>query len=130
MEPLLQLIGASSGTWDYAKEYLTIVAYSAPFCLVANCYANIVRTEGKAGTSMAEQVLGNLLNIVLDPVMILALNMGVAMKVTMITGMICIEFSQGVQPLLGYCIGAKNYDRFKKALSYLFIDPLSGALLA
>lgn len=32
--------------------------------------------------------------------------MGVAMKVTMITAMLCIGMGQGVQPLLGYCVGA------------------------
>ena len=34
--------------------------------------------------------------------------MGVAMKITMITGMICIGFGQGIQPLLGYCGGRGN----------------------
>ena len=28
------------------------------------------------------------------------------MKITMITGMICIGFGQGIQPLLAYCVGA------------------------
>ncbi len=31
--------------------------------------------------------------------------MGVAMKVTMMTGMLCMGFATGVQPLLGYCVG-------------------------
>ena len=46
---------------------------------------------------------------------------GVAMKVTMITGMICIGFGQGIQPLLGYCVGAKNWKRYKKALRFSVI---------
>lgn len=46
---------------------------------------------------------------------------GVAAKVTMITGMICIGLGQGVQPLLGYCIGAKLTDRFKKVMSFSLI---------
>lgn len=29
---------------------------------------------------------------------------GVATKITMITGMLCIEVGQGVQPLLGYSL--------------------------
>ena len=37
---------------------------------------------------------------------------GVAMKVTMMTGMVCIGLGQGIQPLLGYCVGAKKWDRF------------------
>lgn len=46
---------------------------------------------------------------------------GVAMKVTMITGMICIGFGQGIQPLLGYCVGAKNWKRYKEALRFSVI---------
>lgn len=43
---------------------------------------------------------------------------GVAMKVTMMTGMVCIGFGQGVQPLLGYCVGAKLWERFKKVMKF------------
>lgn len=43
---------------------------------------------------------------------------GVAMKVTMMTGMICIGLGQGVQPLLGYCVGARNWERYKSALRF------------
>lgn len=43
---------------------------------------------------------------------------GVAMKVTMMTGMVCIGFGQGVQPLLGWCVGAKHWDRFKKLCGF------------
>ncbi|MDO4554511.1 MAG: MATE family efflux transporter [Lachnospiraceae bacterium] len=36
---------------------------------------------------------------------------GVAMKVVMITGMVSMGIGQGVQPLLGYCVGANNWKR-------------------
>lgn len=42
----------------------------------------------------------------------------VAMKVTMMTGMLCIGLGQGVQPLLGYCVGAKNWTRYRQALRF------------
>ena len=56
--------------------------------------------------------------------------MGVAMKVTMITGMVCIGFAQGIQPLLGYCVGAKLWDRFKGIMrfSLAFALCLSGIM--
>ncbi|MDH8276259.1 MATE family efflux transporter, partial [Klebsiella pneumoniae] len=38
--------------------------------------------------------------------------------VTMMTGMVCIGVGQGVQPLLGYCVGARDWDRFKKVLVF------------
>ncbi len=55
---------------------------------------------------------------------------GVAMKVTMITSMLCIGLGQGVQPLLGYTVGAGNRKRYsdimKFSLSFAFV--LSGVL--
>ena len=214
MEQILNLIGASADTWEPAKTYLTIVALGGPFVLISNCYSNILRAEGQPNKAMAGQVLGNLLNVVLDPIMILTFHwgiagaaiatvignmvgagyyilyylrgqsslsihirdfavkdqictsvlsigipaslgsllmsvsqivvnarmagygdmavagMGVAMKVTMITGMVCIGFGQGVQPLLGYCVGARLWERFKKIMrfSIFFSLGLSAAM--
>ncbi len=73
-------------------------------------------------------------------------DMGVAMKVVTITGMVCMGIGQGVQLLLGYRVGAKLRERFKKALCfslvfslalgvaltiicYLFVNPIVGAFL-
>lgn len=214
MEQILNLVGASADTWAYTKTYLTIVSLSGPFVLIANCYSNVIRAEGQSGKAMMGQLLGNLLNVILDPVMILAFHwniagaavataignaagagyyilyflrgkstlsispreftvknkvasgvlsigipaalgsllmsvsqiimnsrmagygdmalagIGVAMKVTMITGMVCIGLGQGIQPLLGYCVGAGNWGRYKSALrfSLLFALALSTVL--
>ncbi len=205
MDPILKLLGASENTIGYAREYLSIVTVAGPFVLISNCYANIIRSEGKAGMAMIGQLGGNLINVILDPILILGLGwnvagaaiatavsnfisaayyigyfkfgnsmlsirlkdfsvkdnilkgvlsigipaalgdvlmsvsniilngqmakygdmavagIGVAMKVTMITGMICIGFGQGIQPLLGYCVGAKNWKRYKESLRFSVI---------
>ena len=71
MDQILLLIGASAETWDYARTYLTIVSCSGPFVLIANCYSNVIRAEGQSGKAMMGQLLGNLLNVILDPIMIL-----------------------------------------------------------
>ena len=202
MDGLLTLMGVSTDVWDYAKTYMMIVTLSGPFVILSNCFSGVLRAEGLANTSMMGMLLGNLANIILDPIMILwfgweiagaaiatvignvlagayyllyyrkgtsllsihprdfsikdgicknvliigipaalgsllmsvsqillngrmtdygdmtVAGMGVASKVTMITGMICIGLGQGVQPLLGYCVGAKNWERFKKALAF------------
>ncbi len=208
MEQILTLIGASADTWEPSKTYLTIVALGGPFVLISNCYSNILRAEGQPNKAMVGQILGNLLNVVLDPIMILGFHwgitgaaiatvignvagagyyvlyyitgqsalsihmkdvstkdcicanvlaigipaslgallmsvsqivvnarmagygdmavagMGVAMKVTMMTGMVCIGFGQGVQPLLGYCVGAKLWERFKKIMRFSIVFSL------
>lgn len=202
MDPILNFVGASADTWEYAKDYLVIVSFSGPFVLIANCYSNVVRAEGQSGKAMIGQMLGNLLNVILDPIMILGFGwnitgaaiatvignvagagyyigyfvrgksslsirikdftvkenvafgvlsigipaalgsllmsvssilmngqmaqygdmalagVGVAMKVTMMTGMVCIGLGQGIQPLLGFCVGAKKWDRYRGVLRF------------
>lgn len=205
MDQILTWVGASPDTWEYTKTYLTIVSLCGPFSLISNCYSNVIRAEGQSGKAMMGQLLGNLLNVVLDPIMILGFGwdiagaaiatvignmvgacyyllyflrgkstlsihpkdftlrdkvcssvlaigipaslgsllmsvsqivvnalmtgygdmavaaVGVAMKVTMMTGMICIGFGQGVQPLLGYCVGAELWERFKKIMKFSLV---------
>lgn len=208
IDQILWLMGASPDTWDFAKTYLTIVSLSGPFVLIANCYSNVIRAEGQSGRAMMGQLLGNLLNVILDPIMILAFGweiagaaiatvignvvgagyyivyflrgksmlsvslrdfqvgdkicsgvlvigipaslgslmmsvsqiivnarmaaygdmavagIGVAMKAVMITGMVCIGFGQGIQPLVGFCVGAKLWDRFKACMKFSMVFSL------
>ncbi len=70
-EPLLYLVGASDNTIGFATDYLMWVAIGSPFVVTAICVCNLVRGEGAAKTSMFGMVLGQLVNIVLDPIFIL-----------------------------------------------------------
>lgn len=47
--------------------------------------------------------------------------MGVAMKVVIITGMLCMGLGQDIQPLLGYCVGAGLWERFKKVMKFSLV---------
>ena len=71
IDKILKLVGASADTWVFARDYLTIVSCSGPFVLIANCYSNMIRAKGESGKAMMGQLLGNLLNVILDPVFIL-----------------------------------------------------------
>ncbi len=77
-EPICRVIGASEDTIDYASQYLKIVSTSIPFLIIGNCFSNIIRSEGRAKTAMSGMIIGNLANIILDPVMILGLGWNVA----------------------------------------------------
>ncbi len=68
MDRILTWVGATPDTWNYAKTYLTIVSCCGPFVLIGNCYSNVIRAEGQSGKAMMGQLLGNLLNVVLDPI--------------------------------------------------------------
>ena len=71
MDNILVLVGASADTWDFAKDYLTVVSFGGVFVLISNCFSNILRAEGQATKAMLGQIIGNLLNVILDPIMIL-----------------------------------------------------------
>lgn len=78
MDQILTLVGASTDTWEPTKTYLTIVALGGPFVLLSVCYSNVLRAEGQPNKAMIGQIFGNLLNVVLDPVMILGFRWGIA----------------------------------------------------
>lgn len=205
MDELLILLGASADTMEYTRTYMNIVVGCGVFSMISNCYSNIIRAEGKSTVAMAGTLIGNLLNVILDPIMILGFNWGVAgaaiatvignvaaalfyliyfwmgksslsislkdfsikegiltgviaigipsslcnllmsisqmitnskmanygdlsvaaygvsAKVLMIVSLVGIGLGQGIQPLLGYCYGAKDKKRFKDCLSFSFI---------
>lgn len=77
-KPICMAVGASTDTLAYSKQYLGIVAFGIPFLIVSNSFSNIIRAEGNAKTAMTGMIIGNLLNIVLDPVLILFLHWNVA----------------------------------------------------
>ncbi|MBO6054782.1 MAG: MATE family efflux transporter [Oscillospiraceae bacterium] len=76
--PILRGIGASAQTESHARAYLRIVSFSAPFIILSNAFSNIVRAEGKPTVAVIGMIAGNIINIVLDPILILTLKMGVA----------------------------------------------------
>lgn len=77
-EPICRAVGASNDTIVYAKQYLRIVSFGIPFLIVSNAFSNIIRAEGNAKIAMQGMVVGNLVNIVLDPIMILYFGWNVA----------------------------------------------------
>lgn len=201
-KPICLLVGASDETMTYTSEYLSILAVSIPFLIISNMFSNIIRSEGYAQKAMVGMIIGNVANIVLDPVMILLFKwniagaaiattignilasiyyimhlvsknsllsihlkdykagnhiasgvlsigvpasfnsilmstsniiinnfmkvygdmavagLGVAMKVNMIVVMLLIGLGTGIQPLLGYCFGAKNKQRYMAVLKF------------
>jgi len=78
MPLLLRFIGASEETAAFAREYLLYVSPSAPFVILSTVFGNLVRSEGKAREAMNGMLIGTIVNIILDPVLILLLHMGVA----------------------------------------------------
>lgn len=78
MNPLLSLVGAKESTYAYTKDYLTWIAIGGPFIVFGGAFGNIIRSEGASRDAMIGNIAGSITNIILDPIMILGLNMGVA----------------------------------------------------
>ena len=53
-----------------------ILSFGGPFIIFATAFGNILRGEGAARESMIGNLIGTVVNIVLDPVMILGLGWG------------------------------------------------------
>lgn len=77
VEPLAILSGASEQTIGYTVDYFNVVAVSIPFLIIGNAFSNILRGEGNAKKAMVGMLLGNIVNIILDPIMILGLGWNV-----------------------------------------------------
>ncbi len=77
-QPLLLLMGASADTYAATAEYFTIITGGFALLVLQVSLAGLVRSEGATTKSMLGMVIGLGTNIVLDPVFILALDMGVA----------------------------------------------------
>lgn len=77
IELILKFIGTSPNTYNFAKSYLIILAFGAPFICLQTAFGGIIRAEGASKQAMIGMMIGTILNIVLDPIMILNMNMGV-----------------------------------------------------
>ncbi|HCT64130.1 MAG TPA: MATE family efflux transporter [Lachnospiraceae bacterium] len=78
INPILNVIGASQMTFSFAKSYLVIIIGGAPFVILSFSLGQTIRAEGAAKNAMFGMMLGTIINIALDPLLILYFKMGVA----------------------------------------------------
>ena len=202
IKKILGLIGASPETFRLAQSYLSIVIASAPFVLFSMACGGIMRAEEHPKAAMIGQIFGNMLNVILDPIIILYFGWGitgaaiatsvsivlgavyyagyfwtgkstisihikhfkireniasgvlaigipacldlwlmsfaqilmnslmsaygdmavaaagVVMRIVQITGLFAMGAGQGTQPLLGFCVGAEDWRRYRAMLDF------------
>ena len=76
-EPILMAFGASENTIGFGLDYISIYLLGTVFVQLALGLNTFISAQGKALAAMLSVLIGAVLNIVLDPVFIFALNMGV-----------------------------------------------------
>ena len=76
-EPILYAFGASEATIGYGLDYIGIYLLGTVFVQLALGLNPYISAQGKSLTAMLSVLIGAMLNILLDPVFIFALDMGV-----------------------------------------------------
>jgi len=77
MTPLLFLFGASENIYPFAREYLTIYSLGSIFVMMSTGMNTFINAQGFGRVAMMSTILGASVNLVLEPIMIFALDMGV-----------------------------------------------------
>ncbi len=77
LDDVTVMLGASADSIGLTKDYLRIAVGCGIFSMLSNCFSSIVRTEGEAMKAMTGTLIGNLLNMILDPIFILGFKWGV-----------------------------------------------------
>jgi len=76
-KPLLYAFGASDETFPYADGYLTVYMTGTWFAMLSLGMNAYINAQGFGRTGMMSVLIGAVVNIVLDPLFIFALDMGV-----------------------------------------------------
>lgn len=76
LEPMLVLFGSPENVLGYAKEYVRITAIGFPFLILSGGGAHLIRADGSPRYSMLCNIVGALINTILDPILIFGFDMG------------------------------------------------------
>ncbi len=105
-KPILYLFGAGDETYPFADAYLTIYLAGTVCAMISTGMNGFINAQGFPKVGMLTIVLGAVLNVILDPIFIFALDMGVrgAALATVISQVVSclwvLRFLTGQQALL------------------------------
>lgn len=77
-EPIIRLLGATESMLDYAVDYGRYIFLASPVMIICFVLNNLLRSEGKAKSSMFGILSGGILNIALNPLFIFTFDLGIA----------------------------------------------------
>lgn len=77
LEPLAYLLGSTDTILPYTKDYLRVILLGAPWMTASLVLNNQLRFQGSAAYAMVGITAGAVINIILDPILIFACNMGI-----------------------------------------------------
>ena len=108
--PLLKFLGTNEEMWQYARNYMLILAVGSPAMLLNYEIACLVRGEGAIKPGLIANFVSTGMNILLDPVLILGVKMGVS------GAALATVLSQGLSCLwvLSFLFGKKTFIRIRR----------------
>lgn len=77
LDKLVLFFGCTEKVLPYAISYGKIILLGAPFMIIYSVLSQIIRADGSPKYSMVLLVLGAVINLILDPILIMGFNMGV-----------------------------------------------------
>lgn len=77
IDEIVHGLGATSKSFEFTKDYVTIMIIGSPFVILFFTLENIVRSEGAAITSMIGMIISVVVNIILDAIVIFVFHWGV-----------------------------------------------------
>lgn len=124
LDPIVHGLGATTESFGFTKEYVTVMLIGSPFVILFFTLENIVRSEGAAITSMVGMILSVVVNIILDAVVIYVFHWGVigVASATVISNLVAsafYAFHMGNKSRL-LTISAKWFKASKDILSNVF----------
>lgn len=102
LRPMMLLFGATPDVIDYACTYTRITSIGFPFLIITIGGSNLIRADGSPKFSMLCNLIGAIVNTILDPLFIFVFHMGMAgAALATITGQI-LSFALVVLYLRGF----------------------------
>jgi Na+-driven multidrug efflux pump len=78
LKPLLLFFGSPKAVLPYAMEYTKITAFGFPFLLLSTGGGHLIRADGRPRITMLCNLVGAVLNTILDALFVFGLNLGMS----------------------------------------------------
>lgn len=78
LKPLLLFFGSPKSVLPYAMEYTKITAFGFPFLLLSTGGGHLIRADGRPRITMLCNLMGAVLNTILDALFVFGLNLGMS----------------------------------------------------
>lgn len=78
LKPLLLFFGSPKSVLPYAMEYTKIIAFGFPFLLLSTGGGHLIRADGRPRITMLCNLVGAVLNTILDALFVFGLNLGMS----------------------------------------------------